>query len=1035
MSLIKEYLELTKKYINEYGENTLLLMQVGAFFEAYGLKDENFTIYGSNIMEFSRICDLNVVDKKVFKGVSDNVVMAGFKDHLLDKYIKKLQENGFTIVVYVQDQQCADTTRSLLGIYSPGTYFSTDSEQITNNTACVWVEVNKKNLLFDKRSTTINNNYVNIGMSVIDIYTGQTNIMEYTEQYIKNPTTFDELERFISIYNPSEIILIYNVSNEEINDIVSYANIKSKSIHFVSLLDETTNKNNINRALNCEKQKFQTELLGKFYKINDISTFMLPFNEYVWATQSFCYLLDFIYQHNPYLVYKLTEPIIEHNGNKLILANHSLKQLNIIDDDNYKGKYSSVVKMLNECVTTMGKRKFNHNFLNPITNKNILNKEYNITEHLLTKSETFKELRTMLSSLKDISKINRQILLSKVSPKLLYNLYTSLQLTKHIYNYIINDTVLVSYITEKNINFNNLLNNIDEIVEYLDNTLIMEKAKDIDNIQKVEDSFINLSYDSELNEKVKTLSDSLDQLECCKSYLNSLISTYETDIKKKTVKKRTTKKTKENSYLEENDDVTNTEYIKIYETEKNNYGLIATDRRCKILQEILTNKKTNTILLTYTSTLYNTTQQLNLNIEFGSNGIEFNKQSSTNKYINSPQIDKLCKDVSSIKVSLIDTISKVYSRIIKELEQYYINIENICDFITYIDVLYTKAYIALKYNYCKPEIDETDNTKSFINVTSLRHCLIEKIQQNELYVANDIHIGNKNLDGLLLYGTNAVGKTSFIRALGISLIMAQAGLYVPASKYVYNPYKYIFTRILGNDNLFKGLSTFAVEMSELRTILKLADKNSLVLGDELCSGTESISAISIFVSGIQSLQKAQCSFIFATHLHEIVEYDEIVSLTNVKIKHMSVIYDKEKDMLVYDRKLKDGPGTNMYGLEVCKSLNLPEEFLENAHNIRMKYHPESGSILDKNTSHFNSKNVVVMCENCGQKIAEETHHLIYQQDADNNNIIKTNDLLFHKNHNANLINLCETCHDEIHKSGKRKKKVKTTKGMILKDIN
>ena len=111
-------------------------------------------------------------------------------------------------------------------------------------------------------------------------------------------------------------------------------------------------------------------------------------------------------------------------------------------------------------------------------------------------------------------------------------------------------------------------------------------------------------------------------------------------------------------------------------------------------------------------------------------------------------------------------------------------------------------------------------------------------------------MNNNELDGILLYGTNAVGKTSFIRALGISVIMAQAGLYVPASSYKYKPYKYIFTRILGNDNLFKGLSTFAVEMSELRTILRLADKNSLVLGDELCSGTESISAVSIFVAGV-----------------------------------------------------------------------------------------------------------------------------------------------------------------------------------------
>ena len=131
-----------------------------------------------------------------------------------------------------------------------------------------------------------------------------------------------------------------------------------------------------------------------------------------------------------------------------------------------------------------------------------------------------------------------------------------------------------------------------------------------------------------------------------------------------------------------------------------------------------------------------------------------------------------------------------------------------------------------------------------------------------MYVTNDVCVGNVkkekdcvNTDGILLYGTNAVGKTSLIRALGISVIMAQSGLFVPCSSFKYKPYTAIFSRILGNDNIFKGLSTFAVEMSELRVIMKMADKNSLVLGDELCSGTEMESALSIFVAGLSKLHR------------------------------------------------------------------------------------------------------------------------------------------------------------------------------------
>jgi DNA mismatch repair protein MutS len=1030
MSLIKDFFELTKKYEDEYGANTIFLIQVGSFFECYGLKDDNGNIYGSNILEFSRICDLNIAEKRVCVG-SEQVVMAGFTHHFLDKYVKKLQATGFTTAVYTQDEQCANTTRSLLGVFSPGTYFSSDTDNITNITCCIWIEV-KVDPIQLLKSNSFKQLNVYIGVSMIDIYTGKTSIMEYSDQYIKNPTTFDELEQFISIYNPSETILISNITQSDLNDIVSYVGIKSKAIHFVNLLSDTTNKNTL-RALNCEKQTYQTQLLSRFYKFDDITAFMELFNEKVWATQSFCYLLDFIYQHNPNLVYKISEPIIENKSNRLILANHSLKQLNIIDDSDreYKGKYSSVSKMLNECITPMGKRKFAYHFLNPVTDKTYLQNEYDIIESVLTTFDDYKLVKTMLSPIKDLVKISRQIMLKKISPKTIYQLYSGILSSQNIYNFIIAKPQLHEYLKNKIPDFPNLLVYINEISSNLDTFFIMEDCKDIENIQKIEKSFIKNGIDNSLDEKIRVLMESQDQLECCRCYFSSVLSTYENSGKKKTKSKP--KITSE----DQDDDELTPEYVKIHETEKNNYSLIATDRRCKILEEVLTKNKTNkSISLKYKSRFYNNDSDFTL--EIGSDPLEFNKQTASNKVITNNQINKLCKNVGLIKTNFIDTVSEVYYNIIKKLDVYQDKINVICDLITFVDLIYSKAYIADKYNYCKPEIVVNNSSnKSFIHVADLRHCLIEKIQQTELYVANDIMIGDGKMDGLLLYGTNAVGKTSFIRALGISVIMAQAGLYVPASSYKYNPYQYIFTRILGNDNLFKGLSTFAVEMSELRTILRLANENSLVLGDELCSGTESISAVSIFVAGIQSLHKKQSSFIFATHLHEIIGYDEITSLHSVGLKHMAVIYDKEKDCLVYDRKLKDGPGTNMYGLEVCKSLSLPQDFLAAALSIRMKYHPQSASILDQKKSHYNAAVIKGLCENCKEHMAEDVHHLIHQQDANEKGTIKKSGLTLNKNHAANLFNLCQKCHDEFHSKengDKRYKKVKTTKGTIIKEV-
>jgi len=332
-----------------------------------------------------------------------------------------------------------------------------------------------------------------------------------------------------------------------------------------------------------------------------------------------------------------------------------------------------------------------------------------------------------------------------------------------------------------------------------------------------------------------------------------------------------------------------------------------------------------------------------------------------------------------------------------------------------------------KFALCRPNIDAASE-KSYTVMNELYHPLIQALQQDELYVVNDMALNNiDGPTGILLYGTNAVGKTSYIKSIGISIIMAQAGLFAPASSMTFKPYKNIMTRILGNDNMFKGLSTFAVEMIELRTILKMADQHSLILGDELCSGTEIDSAKSIFVAGLQWLYAKKSSFIFATHLHEIAHYDEVKELTDVHLKHLSVIYDNTTNALIYDRKLRDGPGESMYGLEVCKSLNLPEDFLQNAIELRNKYDSSSAhnNLLNASTSQYNSQKIISMCEMCHDNKAEHVHHLQHQRTASSKGFLGTS----HKNHLGNLMSLCISCHHSIH-SGDNDQHVKrkTTNG-------
>jgi DNA mismatch repair protein MutS len=177
-------------------------------------------------------------------------------------------------------------------------------------------------------------------------------------------------------------------------------------------------------------------------------------------------------------------------------------------------------------------------------------------------------------------------------------------------------------------------------------------------------------------------------------------------------------------------------------------------------------------------------------------------------------------------------------------------------------------------------------------------------------------------------------------------------------------------------------------MGELRNILKYADKNSIVLGDELCSGTESVSGLSIFTASLERLHDKGVSSIFASHMHELLEYDEIKKLNKLKINHMSVIYDRKHNKLIYDRKLKDGCGEMMYGIQVAESLDLDDDFIERCYAIRNKYNDTDDSTMDSKGSSYNFKKIKSkICELCEKNPSCDVHHLQFQENADENGFI------------------------------------------------
>jgi len=220
------------------------------------------------------------------------------------------------------------------------------------------------------------------------------------------------------------------------------------------------------------------------------------------------------------------------------------------------------------------------------------------------------------------------------------------------------------------------------------------------------------------------------------------------------------------------------------------------------------------------------------------------------------------------------------------------------------------------------------------------------------------------------------------------------------------PYSAVFTRILGNDNLWAGQSSFTVEMCEFRSILKAANRGTLVLGDELCSGTETISATAIVTAGIQTLVEKGSHFVFATHLHELLELPELRTLSSVvKPYHLVVRSDIASGCLVYDRKLHPGAGSALYGLEVCRGLDMDSGFLAKAFALRKRL---EGGVRE---SRYNPDVLVSYCHVCGSKKDLETHHIVPQKDASSNKLVKTS-VYIHRD--SNLVTLCSSCHDAHH---------------------
>ena len=987
MNMTEEYFERTKFYREQYGSNTIVLMQCGTFYEMYGHKTTEETEYkGSLIAEFSQKCNMTISAKKIKPNNQENIYMAGFRDYSLEKYVKKLVDHEYTVVVISQRQQMhqmqptKSTTnnkkmeRFVEGIYSPGTYMSYETEtdqQWNKHLMCIWIQPLK------------NTHYI-IGTSILNIFTGQSYLLEHQISSRIQSTSFDELDKCISIYRPKEVLFICD-DDKMLSKIYGLQGVFTHSYNSEMVAVE-----------NAEKQVYRQYILKKYFG-DEASHQCAEFSQYELATQSFCFLLNFLEEHNKELCKRVKLPQLENNSNSkklVLLANHTLQQLNIIDDSKTKAHIlSSVQAWTNKCITTMGKRLFLQTLTHPIYDETVLRKEYEIMGIWLSQNkEMIDPLRKQLHQIFDMQTLARQLMLRKIYPSGLMKIYKSVQAIEQILVCFEEMPWMYEYLSILPTNWKEFHKQLLHFIQFVETRIHIDVCASTQTTNISEPLLKQGVYEN----------------------LDTIYNEYNTHQEQLTaIRMFFERKMSATSKLGD--------FVKLCHTEKHSITLQMTKTRCKLLQDKMKMEEEEDKIVLQ-------------RVEFYWKDVTFPSSSTkANNEIHFPKCDEICKSIAQFQTDLNILTEEIFMDILGEVETEYMDLLETCGkIVSKLDVLLNKCYIAQKYNYTSPTIDSTAS-KSFVHAYELRHILIEQINTNEIYVTNDVLVGTSYdgtsydektsyggtsndektscIDGMLMFGTNTGGKTSLMRALGTAIILAQAGMYVPCKKFIYKPYQSIYSRILNQDNFFKGQSTFSVEMSELRVILQYADENSLVLGDELCSGTETISALSIMMASLIRLHERRSSFMFATHFHEIVDFHELQELERVQCFHVGLIYDPISESLIYDRKLKPGSGSRSYGLEVCESLYMDKEFLKKAYDLRKKHFPEFEGSLSHTKSKYNAKKIKGECESCGKQ-SEEIHHLQEQHTANVENGYIAGS--FHKNHPANLMALCEECHLKKH---------------------
>lgn len=968
------YLKHLEEQRIRYGSRTVVLMQVGVFFEMYDVLTVETGEWAANVQSIAELCGSSVQPKST-SDPGKQTFFWGFPESALEKYEPMITAAGYSVVVIIQKKDAIGevSSRAIDHVSSPGIFCGSNNNSFVRREEQILLSV-----YVEPWVSRTGHKHWYLSSSSFDVSTGKTITMETNLTLINDKPVLDIVTPFWSVYPPAEVCFYWSSSElsppteSHVLTMFAGASIGRTPLIHIYVLDSKKENSVV-------EDRMRSEFLKDIYHHDSSLTIeeYLGITHYPFARKSLYHLLQFVKDHNPSFLTMLHEHSVWTPEDNVLLGNSALEQLGMLPLSQDR-EYESLLAWLQKAATAMGRRTLRERILKPLADIELLeDRQIQIAalrDNGIAGVDLRNKLEAVLRGSHDLARLHRRFQLGNGTTDDLLQLLRTYdkaeQLIKLTQGFMFEpfDSKIVSFVQ----------------------TLLSDFSSDriLRSKEQVNDSIAVGSF----HPWKRGLFPALDTIE------DEWLASEREMLEFKT-------------QLEEL--LSETNVIRWELKDDAPFTFLTTQRRAAV---IATSAK----------------KRLKMDITFHKRG------SAGQMYL---ECDTLMK--ANTKAVQLRDIWKaaIYTQWIVYWKSW--SEQGICSgvldmlvqWLGELDATCTLARLSDQYCYVRPKyIESTDAIPAGVCIEGLRHPIIERVHSSTPYISHNIQLGFETpvyektavaKKGILLYGVNASGKSSLGKAIGLSVIMAQSGMPVAASNMTLIPYTGIFTRILGNDNLWAGMSSFVVEMTEFRSILRSAGPRTLVIGDELCAGTETASASSIVAAGVKTLCDRGSQFIFATHLHELSEIPEIAEISDLEFYHLTVRPSTtNKGSLIYDRQLMPGTGSPMYGLEVCRGLDMDSTFLTTAFELRKKYYSD-----EMRMSQYNAKIVVNKCEVCGSNKNMEVHHIVHQAAADSNGFIENGR---HKNNASNLTTLCESCHIAHHKDQlKIKGWVDTTRGRIL----